>query len=210
MTWTKAVPVLAVSIVFDAVRLVFANFWFFGPALAGTGAAAWVSSMLGGGVVGGVVGVGAGAVTTYYAAAASGAFQMIGTVIAMAIGFMGWLTIGLWLVVGNPEIFKVSASNKLWMLLGLGVAETPILSSFVPALTGSVVRAYRVQIKHDKAVLKRWQAKQARIEKENRTQFSLQVAFQKNQLMQARQEAHTNALDADGADVIPEDVRQAA
>ena len=50
MTWGKAVPVLALCLVFDLLGLIFQFFWFFGPILLGVAAGAWWGSTLVGGV----------------------------------------------------------------------------------------------------------------------------------------------------------------
>ena len=99
MTWTKALPVLAVCLIFDVVRFLFEQFWFFGPALAGvycTVESTGVVTKLTAGVLGGKTAVA-------FCAAASGvlgyfgapAIETFGVVMAIAVGFLGWLAVGL-------------------------------------------------------------------------------------------------------------------
>lgn len=151
MTWAKASPVLVLCIVFDALRFMFNQFWFFGPVLIGIGTGAAV-----GGVTGKVTGVIAGG------ASALGApeLQVFGMVMAMAVGLFGWLTIGLLLITTNTRIFKENAGNTIWFVAGLGISEIPFIGA-LPALTGTVLKMYGTQIKKEKAMLRKYEKEHA-------------------------------------------------
>lgn len=155
MTWGKAIPVLVIAVVFDALRFIFEQFWFFGPVLLGLATKIAASQYLGnflgaalGGAVAGVAGFFGG-----------GAFQAFGAVIAIALGLFGWLTIGLLLAFINARIFKTTATSMLWSMLGLGVSVTPVVGT-LPGLTLTTLRLYHAQIKNDKEALAKWNAEQ--------------------------------------------------
>ena len=202
MMWGRATPVLAVSAIFDALRLMFEMFWFFGPALAalyctittsGT-LEAWTFGLLGTKTAALVCTAGAGLVGAV-------AIEMIapfGVIMAMAVGFAGWLTVGIILLVTNGRIFK---ENALWFAGSLLVSEIPIVGS-VPVITLVVWKMYRTQI---------------RVEKEQAASQLQQQNRRMARLLQDR--AETEAADdewyeqahAEGGEYgIPEKAREAA
>ncbi len=149
MTWGRAMPVLVVAGIFDLTRLFFVLFWFFGPALAAvycaSTASEWVGSLWG--LTAAACGVGAAA-----AGAAVSAFTIpFGTVMAMAVGLFGWLTIGIWLMRTNARIFK---ENALWFGASLLISEVPIIGS-IPALSITVWKMYKTQIRIEKVAFKK-------------------------------------------------------
>jgi hypothetical protein len=170
MTWAKALPVLVVCVIFDAVRLMFESFWFFGPALAGLYCTAKVSGVVGTTVGAFVCGAGATAVG-YFGAPAIAAF---GVVMAMAVGLLGWLTVGLITIITNARIFKENAGNALWFVASLLISEIPIIGS-LPGLTGATVKMYSTQIKKDKENLKKYEKEtsDARLQEQNQRMVEL-------------------------------------
>lgn len=197
MTWTRAAPVLAVSAVFDAFRLIFEMFWFFGPALAAlyctikaSGALeAWTFGLLGTNTAALACAAGAGAI----GAMGVGIIAPFGVVMAMATGLAGWLTVGITLLVTNGRIFK---ENALWFAGGLLVSEIPIVGS-IPAITLVVWKMYRTQIRIEKEALKKFEKERT---EEQRHQAAAQLAHAR-----MGQEA---ANDAEYG--IPEEAREAA
>lgn len=164
MTWGKALPVLLISGVFDLLRVFFVMFWFFGPALAGVVCTSGVNSYLntsvaetGGKVV--AAGCSAAGAVGYVGAAP---IAMFGVVMAMAVGLLGWLTVGMILVLTNIPIFKENASGGLLMLLGLGMSQIPFINS-LPALTGTIIKLYHTQIAKEKESLRQWRQTQAQM-----------------------------------------------
>lgn len=202
MTWAKAAPALAIAAIFDALRLMFNMFWFFGPALA----ALYCTTKVGGwvGMLGGLTPtacVAAGGVISYFGAPVIVAF---GVIMAMAVGFAGWLVIGGWLMATNSRIFK---ENALWFVGSLLFSEIPIIGA-IPAITVAVWRMYSHQIKIEKAAYKKWEKEQAGAQQQMRNQ-------QMAQLMQAQamqQQAANDELYAQQAanEEIPEEERKAA
>lgn len=189
MTWMKATPTLAVTSVFDSLRFMFEWFWVFGAALGGTVVGVWLSNWLPSSAAT-LVGGGVAGVTGFFAGAALEAF---GVVMAMAVGFLGWLTMGILLLITNHRIFKANATAGLWMLASLMVAETPFIGS-IPSLTLTTWRLHHTQIKKEKAAHKAWKAAYDRAMQEGRAQTAADVAV--------RRQAAANE--------IPADVRRAA
>ncbi|MBI3572247.1 hypothetical protein HY091_01790 [Candidatus Kaiserbacteria bacterium] len=159
MTWKKALPILALAGIFDAIRFAFEQFWLFGPILVGTA----TNSFFGGGAIGGVAGSIAGK-TSFLAGPE---LEVFGIVMAAVVGLAGWGTIGFLLLVFNQRFFKANASNTLWFLSSLVVSEIPIVGS-VPALFAATFKGYHSQIKREKAALKRWEKERTEMQKRNR------------------------------------------
>ena len=150
MTWGKATPALVISVIFDALRLMFVGFIFFGPAMAGLycdyKAGEWIGSAFG--LTKTACATGAVALG-FFGAPALIAF---GTVMAMAVGFAGWLAVGGWLLATNSRIFK---ENTLWFVGSLLFSEVPFVGA-IPAITASVWKMHSNQIKIEKAAFAKW------------------------------------------------------
>lgn len=158
MTWGRALPVLALCVIFDAIRLVFEQFWFFGPAFAAIGTSAFASQYVGstiGSAVGAAVGVGAGAFGGV-------ALQAFGIIMAMAVGLFGWATVTLILYISNPRLFKADTWAWIWSLASLAISEVPFVGT-LPMLTITHVRLYIGQMKRDKEALKKYTTEQAKV-----------------------------------------------
>lgn len=169
MTWGKALPVFATAVMFDLVRIFFEQFWFFGPALAGL----YCTAKGGGGaIVTTVCGAGAAAVGTV----AFGLLESFGVIMAMAAGFVSFLTLGLWILMTNARILKANATGSLWFVGGFGVSIIPIIGT-IPIFSIVLWRLYRTQIKVEKAALKKFEKGQA----------SEQLQIQRQQTMQRAQ-----------------------
>ena len=193
MTWAKASPILIVAALFDALRIFFEFFWFFGPALAAVYCTNTVNSAVGAsvaGVAGKVVATACAAGATVVGGAAFPITGAFGTIMAMAVGLLGWMVIGLWLVMTNPRIFKENTGNLLWFVAGLMVSEIPFIGT-VPSFSIALVKMYRTQIKKDAVALQTYE--KARSEEQNRVREQ-----QAAQLMQYRdaQTAQTQEQEA--------------
>lgn len=165
MTWAKASPVLVLCVIFDALRFMFNQFWFFGPVLIGIGTSA---------AVGGVTGKAAGVIAGGASVLGAPELQIFGIVMAMAVGLLGWLTIGLLLIITNVRIFKENAGNALWFIAGLGISEIPFIGA-LPALTGTIVKMYRTQIKKEKTILRKYEKERADARLQERKQQAAQL-----------------------------------
>ena len=172
MTWAKASPVLIIAIIFDAVRCFFEMFWFFGPALAGVGCTFGVNGWIGTTLVtvgGKLVAVGCAALAGVLGFYGSGAIEAFGVVMALATGLIGWLTVGLILIITNARIFKENEGHALWFIVSLAISEVPIVGS-LPGLTVIAVKMYSTQIKKDKAALKKYQKEREELQNQDRNQ----------------------------------------
>lgn len=184
MTWSKASPVLAFAVVFDALRMMFEMFWFFGPALAALACTLGVNSALGTSVA-----AIAGKITAAGCSLAAGAagfvgapaIEAFGVVMAMAVGFAGWLVVGAIIMWTNKRIIAENAGHALWFVGSLLISEIPIVGTF-PALTGVAWKMYATQIKKDKEVLQKYEKENAVAQQQERDRQAEQTA----QLMQAQ------------------------
>lgn len=191
MTWRKALPVLAVCLVFDALRFMFEQFWFFGPAIVGL----LTSLSLGGGVIGKVTGT---VVAIGVGALGMGEIVVFGVIMAMAVGFFGWLIVGLLLLKKNARIFKANALNGLKFLLSLGASEVPFVGS-LPMLTIIIGRMYSAQIKKEQAALKQWEKEQAAISQAERQKQIAEFSLMRDAQMAQEEESQENETEREAA-----------
>lgn len=217
MTWAKALPVLAVSFVFDALRFLFEQFWFFGPALAAayctaqaSGAVAkWTFGLLGAKTAAAACTAGAAVAGTFL----SEALVAFGIVMAMAVGLFGWLVVGLILMMTNSRIFKQHPGHSLWLVSSLLISELPLIGS-IPAFTITIIKLYRTQIRNDKEDMEKYEKENAAAQLQERQRQSAEIMHARNmQLMQAQEqevidEERYNEEAAD--EEIPDGVREAA
>ncbi len=173
MTWGKALPVLVIAAVFDALRFMFEWFIIFGPAIAAAYCTAKGSSYIGITASGVLCSTGA-AVGGFFGAAFIGPFGMV---MAIVTGFAGWLAVLIILLIFNGRIFK---ENALWFGVSLLISEMPFIGS-IPAITIAVWRMHSHQIKIEKAALKKWEKENANAQLQERRQ---QQVAQQAQLMQ--------------------------
>lgn len=209
MTWGKALPVLVISAVFDAVRFMFTWFIFFGPALAGLyctvkGSSTAIGDMVGTTVVGAACGI--GAVATGVVGA--GAIETFGIIMAMATGFAGWLAILIILLVFNTRIFK---ENTLWFGGSLLISEIPFINS-LPTLTFTMWKMYHTQITIETANRKKWEKERAQEERQKRERQTVQRSQQMWQAQLAQQQEQQKAANDEqyNNEEISEEEREAA
>jgi hypothetical protein len=225
MTWAKAAPVLALSIIFYLLQQMFELFIFFGPAIAAVGCTLGANAVTGadlsgaGGKVTAVACTGIAGLAGIFGAAG---FEGFGILMAIVVGFISWLTVGFVMVTTNFRIFTENASNGLKFLFGLLISEIPFIE-MVPGLPIAVYRMYHAQIKKEKARLKAYEKARAQEEADARQNRSQEIA----ELQQAQairiaeeraQEAANEALDeevlarqaANDVEYIPEERKEAA
>lgn len=163
MTWVKATPVLLTAGIFDATRVFFELFWFFGPVLGAVVCTASVNNFLGasvGGAVGNVV-----ATVCTVVAGTAGAYGValttsFGVIMSMVFGMFGFLTLGLWILMTNARIFKAEASGVVWFMGSFVLSEIPFIGA-IPSFTITLFKLYRTQIRVEKAAFKQFQKEQA-------------------------------------------------
>lgn len=211
MTWTKASPVLAIAAVFDALRLFFQMFWFFGPALAALyctaklsgGLSTWTLGLLGTKTAALACATGVGAVGTL----GIEVIAPFGVIMAMAVGFVGWLTVGLILLTTNGRIFK---ENALWFASSLLVSEVPIVGS-VPAITIALWKMYSRQIHTERTSFQKFQKEQAAAQAEEHNRQMAQLMQARAVQEAANQERYEEEAAADEEEQgIPERAKRAA
>ena len=177
MTWAKAMPILVISAIFDVLRLFSANIWFFGPAFAtlyctakasgaiGTTAAGFLCSTVAGGI--GYVG--------------SPAFATFGIMLAMVVGFFGWLTATFAILATDRRVLGENPFAVLWLFEGLG-------ASILVMVWG----VYRTQIKKEQEILKKYTAENASTQIQERQQRAAE--FMQAQGAQANQAQQQEAM----------------
>ena len=147
MTWGKASPVLIIAALFDALRYFFLLFfWFFGPALIAFYCTTKISGVVGTTIGETLCGAGAGAIG-YVGAPA---FIAFGSVMAIAVGFAGWLTVTFIIFAGNRRALGENPFAVLWLLEGIGASVLVM-----------VWGVYQTQIRQEHAALKKYQKEQA-------------------------------------------------
>lgn len=219
MAWGKASPVLVLAALFDLARIFFVLFWFFGPALAAVYCSSkvsdWVGSLWGLTEKACVAGA---AVSGAYISAITIPF---GVVMADAVGFAGFLVLGLLVIITNARIFKSNPTIMLRLTGSLGVSIIPLVGA-IPVFSFTLRRLYAKQIRVETAARKKWEKEHA----EEIAQQTQERQRQAAQFMQARdmqavqmmgQEAANDAAYNQAAndekydqEEIPEEVRRTA
>ena len=192
MTWPKAIPALVFAVLFDALRFMFEQFWFFGPAIAAAYCTTKVSGVVGTSIGSTLCGAGATAIGTV----GSPAIVAFGVVMAMAVGFSGWLIIGGWLMATNARIFTENTGHSLWFVGSLLISEIPIVGS-IPGFTIIIIKMYHAQIKRDNENLAKYKKEQAVQQSQEQNQRNTELEQERTaQLEQsAQQEAVNNEMD---------------
>lgn len=198
MTWLKASPIIVIAAIFWLLRMVFEMFWLFGAVFIGLAANFAAQSWVAGHIGEGNISHAAGYIAGLAAGGAAGTFggpelEIFGVILAMVIGFLGWMVITLALAMTNTRIFKENPGGMLWLMLGLGISEVPLVGA-LPGTLGVVINMYRTQIKKEKAALKQWERQHAAALQTQRQQQA--VYF----LQQAQENAAEEAAEEDSTE----------
>jgi hypothetical protein len=193
MTWPKAGPVLALAVLFDAIRIFFQFFWFFGPALAVGYCKVGIEN-----AAASYACVGAASTVGYFGAPI---FMYLGSIGAIIAAIAGWMVVGLVVVSTNFRILYVNARTLLHYVMGLGVSLIPFVGS-LPTLSVTMWLQYSLQIAHDKEKYTQWQKQNAAQMARERNEWYTKVARARALAEQADEEA---AMEEE----IPEDVEYA-
>ena len=205
ITWSRATQVLAVAAIFDALRYFFLSSWFFGPALAAAYCAAKTSSALAAWTAG-ILGAKTAAAVCGSAGAAAGSLLsgpiiLFGSIMAMAVGFLGWLTVTFIMFMKDRRVFEENPFTLLWMFEGLGA------SVFV-----MVWGIYRAQIKKDVVLLETYRKENAAAQLQEKRERSAELMRAQAAQQMAEMDA-ANAAQSETAaeeEEIPEELREAA
>jgi len=211
MVWRGAVPVLVAALLFDVIRAFFTMFWFFGPALAtmycttkaNDFLATWTYGALGTKTVLALCTTGATALGISF----SELTIPFGTVMALATGLVAFLALGLWLVVGNPRIFKANKTGVLRFVGGFGLSEIPFVNVF-PVFFIVLWSMYRKQIHVEGKKLKAWNAKHASEQHNQRRLKVAQMAQIQSAQLQEQEMQDEEAYEQESANDDVEDYEQ--
>jgi hypothetical protein len=187
MTWGQAIIVIAIAIVFDALRAFLHFFWFFGPAILAAYCAYKVGDIA---IIGGLA-----AKACVVAAGAAGVAGIevtgpLGEVAADAVGLMCFLALGLFILLTNARLIKTATSAPMQFAAAFAVGEIPFLGA-LPVFTVVIWKLYRTQIRTEKQAHQTWEKANAAELAQKRQQQALQAA----QIANAQQE---EALEAAG------------
>jgi glucan phosphoethanolaminetransferase (alkaline phosphatase superfamily) len=189
MTWPQASKTLVVAGIFDALRYFFLMFWLFAPVIAVVYCTAeidgvvkhWTAGILGtktaaaactAAVGGTIVGL-----TVITGGLSAEAVEIFGTIMAMVVGFLGWLIIVVSIVMTDARTFKENPTSLLWIFAGL--------TTSIFLMTW---RVYARQIKVEKAAYKKWEAENAAQLKARAQQIAAVTQAQQMQQVQAEEE----------------------
>ena len=220
MTMGKAMPILIVAGIFDAIRIFFELFWFWGPAMFAVGCTivgnSWIGTTLA--TVGGkIVAVACSAAAVAGGVALSETTTTIGVIMADAMAFIGFLVLGLWILMENARILKAIATAPFWFAGAFAIGETPIIGSF-PVFSFVLWRLYKIQIRVEQAALKKWEEEHAaELLQERQQQAARLMQIQDFRSAQVEEQGDIDAEEYNrGVDEmeddseIPEGVRKAA
>ena len=221
MTRGKSMPVIIVAGIFDAARLFFTFFWFLGPALAAlyctvktsASLSAWTLGIAGTKTAAALCSLGAGAI----GAAGSEVTVPFGIVMADSVGLVGFLVLGLWIVMTNMRLLKAVKNAPLQFAAAFAVGEIPLIGSF-PVFSFTLWRLYGAQIRAEEAAHEKWEEGQATARLRERDQQAARLAqIQMTQVAEADQRAANDEEYAQAAndenyngEEIPEKMPRAA
>jgi hypothetical protein len=213
MTRVKSMPIIIVAGVFDLVRIVFEAFVFFGPALAAffctLGVNNWIGTTLAttaGKTAAMVCTAGAGVVGFFGA----GPIASFGFIMSDAVGFIAFLVLGLWILLGNSRLFKTAASAP-WQFIGaFAVSEIPFVGA-IPIFAIILWRLYGAQIRIEQAALKKWETDHAAELQQQRQQQIAQFAqIQQFRAQEAENDEQSQQDETANDAQYTQDMREAA
>lgn len=204
MTWGRAWPVIIVAGLFDLLSVFFAFFWFLGPAIAGI-----YCNVKGNELVGSLWGFTATACIAIAAgtgAAFSGVTMSYGLIMADAVGFIGFLVLGLWIIRTNSRLFKDAATAPFWFIVAFLIKEIPFIGT-LPSFLFVTRTLYKVQIHTERIALKKWKEENAATQLQEQHRETAQIID-----FQAAREARLAQQKSQEAarDEIPENEKLAA
>lgn len=221
MTRGKSMPVIIAAGIFDAARLFFTFFWFLGPALAALYCTAKTSASLSAWMLG-IAGTKTAAVLCSLGAGAVGAAGSeitipFGIIMADSVGLVGFLALGLWIVMTNMRLLKAVKNAPLQFAAAFAVGEIPLIGSF-PVFSFTLWRLYSAQIRVETAAHEKWEKEQADAQLRERNQQAARLAqIQMARVADAEQQAANDEEYAQAAndekydaEEIPERVPRAA
>lgn len=193
MTGSKSTLLISIAILFDALKFMCTQLWFFGPAIIGLAG----SVALGGGWFGSIVGTVIGVAT---AASVGAAIEALGIILSLIIGVIGWLVMFALLIGMGVQPFGTRHFTPV--LVGFLVGEMPFVNA-LPTFTVPVWQIIRSERKADKEAHKKWKAENAALIKQQQREALLAqkqlAALQADEDQAAQEEADAAQAEADAA-----------
>ncbi|OYV27805.1 MAG: hypothetical protein B7W98_00975 [Parcubacteria group bacterium 20-58-5] len=201
MTRPKSMPIIVVAGLFDAIRLFFEAFWFWGPALAGLYCTVKGSALVSSWTLG-IAGVKTTAALCSAAAIAGGTAVSeittpLGVVMADAMALIGFLVLGLWILLGNARLLKAVTEAPLWFSGAFALSGLPLIGSF-PFFSVVLWKLYGAQIEAESAAHAKWKRENADALRQEQQQRVAQVM--QLQQLQAAQVAAAEQVAANDAE----------
>ncbi len=151
----KAVFAILLAVLFDALKFVCNFLIFFAPLIAGFLAGVYASSSGLPSWASGAIGVIAGGSTAVLEAAGGAAVVgVVGAIMSVIIGFMGWLFFIVWFLITNVPMLT-SPRRFLKIVWGFVTSSVPILNA-LPSFTIFIGRIILDVRKEDRAARKTW------------------------------------------------------
>ena len=198
MSKIKHIFLLALAVVFDALKLMCVFLVFFAPALIGAVVAAQYGS-----IAGWVAG--SATVVSYLFPGIPAAIGLLGVILGFAVTLIGWCFFVTFLLMTSP-IEYVEAGRKRFLTLAVSavVSVVPFVGALIPTFTFYIWRITGSMRAHDKEKHAKWK-------KDRDAWFAEQQSAQTSRIqhMQAARSAQAFQATNDN-DVIPEEMRQAA
>ncbi len=172
--------VLAFAATFDTLRLFFYFFVFFGPALAAVYCASKVGDIW---LVGGLATEVCIAAAAAAGVAGAGVTVPLGILMAEAVALVGFLTLGLIIIMTNRRLFKTAATAPAWFVGAFAFGAVPFLGA-LPVFTVVIWRLYGAQMKAEKAAHQKWEEENAQALRQAREERAAEVAGQIQRMQQ--------------------------
>jgi hypothetical protein len=211
MNAMKATILMSLALVFDVLKFMATQLWIFGPALVGGAAGVAVASQYGalaGKAAGLITGAASGAAELIPGVAAG--VELIGVILALAIGLLGWLILITVMASFRIRFFKGESRNFLRLFVGFLVSEIPLIDA-LPSFTVSTWLIIRGEYKAQKEAKAKYDAEYgAFLKQQQRTQNIEQKQLLQLQAAQIQAEQDEQDLaDADAAEQEAIDAEEA-
>lgn len=165
MTNGKVALLVSFALLFDALKFMCTQLWFFGPALIGLAGSVALGGGWFGSIVGTVIGVGA-------AASVGAAIEALGIILSLIVGAFGWLIMfGLLIGMG---VQPFGTRHFTPVLIGFLVGEMPFVNA-LPTFTVPVWQIIRSERKADTEARKKWAAENAEALKQQQRMDRIQM-----------------------------------
>lgn len=193
MTGGKVTLLVSFALLFDALKFMCTQLWFFGPALIALAGSVAVGGGWFGAAVGTIIGAGA-------AATVGAAIEAVGIILALVVGLVGWIILFTLMIAMGIQPF--GEKHFITTLFGFLVSEIPFIDA-VPSFTISMWRIVQGERKADREARKKWETENAALIKRRQREALLAqkqlAALQAGEEQAAQEEADAAQAEADAA-----------